>query len=151
MVPQWNEKSEKECRFGNFRCDMEQRRRDTFGWFLRAQKNHIEIIGNLPDGAGTLRWDYRLAERETELSVSLKDSNLQSAFLLLPFQAYPDAKLTLSGDRLICERNGRKAEIVFSSSLHAELIPAKGKGYTTLLKIAFPSNGSTIRIAFRNL
>ena len=118
---------------------------------LRAQKNHIEIIGNLPDGAGTLRWDYRLAERETELSVSLKDSNLHSAFLLLPFQPHPDAKLTLSGDRLICERNGRKAEIVFSSSLHAELIPAKGKGYTTLLKIAFPSNGSTIRIAFRNL
>lgn len=118
---------------------------------LRAQKNHIEIIGNLPDGAGTLRWDYRLAERETELSVSLKNSNLQSAFLLLPFQAHPDAKLTLSGDRLICERNGRKAEIVFSSSLHAELIPAKGKGYTTLLKIAFPSNGSTIRLAFRNL
>ena len=99
-------------------------------------------------GAGTLGWNYRLADGETALTVTLKNSNLKSGFLLLPFQPYPDAKIALAGDRLVFERKGRKAEVAFSSSLHTELIPAKAKGYAALLKIAFPEDGS-IHLSFR--
>ena len=115
---------------------------------LKTNDKGIEVLGMLPDGAGTLRWNYRLAEKETELTVSLEKSNLQSAFLLLPFHPYPDAAIALSPSGLLCERKGRKLKVVFPSSLRGELIPPKAQGYSALLKIAFPANDS-IRLAFR--
>ena len=115
---------------------------------LKTNDNGFEVLGMLPDAAGTLRWNYQLMEKETVLTVSLENSNLQSAFLLLPFHPYPDATIELSASGLLCERRGRKLKAVFPSILRAELIPPKAKGYSTLLKIAFPASGS-IRLAFR--
>ena len=115
---------------------------------LKTNDNGFEVLGMLPDAAGTLRWNYQLMEKETVLTVSLENSNLQSAFLLLPFHPYPDATIELSASGLLCERRGRKLKVVFPSILRAELIPPKAKGYSTLLKIAFPARGS-IRLAFR--
>ena len=42
MVPQRNEKSEEECRIGDFRCDLELHRRDTSGWFLVCFRQRAE-------------------------------------------------------------------------------------------------------------
>lgn len=115
---------------------------------LAAEKDRIEITGTLQKQAGTVRWLYRLVNRGTELTVKLENSNLREASLLLPFNPRPDAEITLSGGVLVYNRNGRKVNVQLPPSVQAELIPAKEKGYSALLKIAFPSDG-ILKLMFR--
>ena len=115
---------------------------------LRASDGGIEISGHLPEGCGTLLWTYRLAEQETILTVSLTETSLKTPFLLLPFRSETGTRLTFVPGGVLCERNGGKTEVGFSSALRSEMIPARGSGYSTLLKIAFPPDG-ILRLAFR--